>query len=195
MASNIYCVVLAAGESRRYGRTKLLETYRGEPLLRHALRAAQDTCPGRVCLVTGNDAEAMNRAAGELADTVVLNAEFESGMGTSIRAGVGACSEQADAVLIMLADQPLVTAEHLASMIETWKSDSSKIVVTAYRETIGPPVLFARSHFGELTGLSGDSGAKPILNKHAAVVRSVRFEPAAFDVDTTADFKNLPTQD
>ena len=195
MASNIYCVVLAAGESRRYGRTKLLEAYRGKPLLRHALKAAQDTCPGHVCLVTGNDAEAINRAAGELADTVVLNSEFESGMGTSIRAGVGACSEQADAVLIMLADQPLVTAEHLVNMIETWESDSSKIVVTAYRETIGPPVLFARSHFGELAELSGDSGAKPVLNKHDASVHSIRFEPAAFDIDTTADLDNLPTQD
>ena len=194
MASNIYCVVLAAGESRRYGRTKLLEAYCGKPLLRHALEAAQIACAGRVCLVTGNDADAIRNAAGGLADTVVHNPEFESGIGSSIRSAVDVCSEHADALLIVLADQPLVTAVHLSTLIETWESETSKIVVSAYSETIGPPVLFGRRYFGQLANLSGDSGAKSVLREHGASLRPVNFEPAAIDIDTPEDLQELPTQ-
>jgi molybdenum cofactor cytidylyltransferase len=194
MASNIYCVVLAAGESRRYGRTKLLEAYRGKPLLRHALEAAQIACPGRVCLVTGTDADAIHHAAGGLADTVVHNPAFKSGISSSIRSGVGACGEHADALLIVLADQPLVTAGHLSTLIETWESETSKIVVSAYSETIGPPVLFGRSYFGQLSELSGDSGAKSVLREHRASLRPVSFEPAAIDIDTPEDLQELPTR-
>ena len=195
MASNIYCVVLAAGESRRYGRTKLLEAYRGEPLLRHALKAGQHACPNRVCLVTGNDKDAIENAAGGLADIVVHNPAFKTGISSSIRTGVNACIEQADAVLIVLADQPLVTAGHLSSLIETWRSETSKIVVSAYCETMGPPVVFARRYFEEIAEISGDSGAKSVLQKHGASVLSVRCEPAAVDIDTPADLENLSTQD
>lgn len=194
MASNIYCVVLAAGESRRYGRTKLLEKWGGKPLLRHALEAAQIVCPRRVCLVTGNDANAILDAASGLADIVVHNSEFESGISSSIRSGVDACSEHADALLIVLADQPLVTAAHLSTLIETWESETSKIVVSAYAETIGPPALFGRRYFDQLGNLSGDSGAKSVLREHGASVRPVSFEPAAVDIDTPVDLQKLPTQ-
>lgn len=194
LAPVVYCVVLAAGQSRRFGQTKLLEAYRGEPLLCHALEAAQNACPNRVCLVTGNDGDAIHNAAVGRADIIVHNPEFECGISSSIRTGVGACSENADAVLIVLADQPLVTAGHLSMLVETWAGKTSKIVASAYAGTIGPPVLFGRNYFGELVDLNGDSGARSVLRKHGASVQSVGFEPAAIDIDTPADLEELSTQ-
>jgi len=191
MASNIYCIVLAAGISRRYGRTKLLEELNGKPLLCHALEAAQTACPGRVCLVTGNDQAAVQDAGQEQADLVVHNPDFRSGIGSSIRCGVRACSGQTDALLIVLADQPLVPAGHLTTMIDTWDGKTTGIVASAYSGTRGAPVLFGRSYFAALADLSSDSGAKTILRDNPAVVRSVNCARAAIDIDTPADLEAL----
>jgi len=194
VAPVVYCIVLAAGESRRYGRTKLLEDLHGKPLLCHTLEAAQAACPGRVCLVTGKDADAVHTAGRRIADLVAHNPDFASGIGSSISAGVSACGEHADALLIALADQPLVTAGHISALIETWDGEATTIIASAYSETIGPPVLFGRSYFEKLGKLSGDKGAKSVLRENPRSVQSVYFEPAAFDIDTPGDLETLPTQ-
>lgn len=194
MGAIVHCVVLAAGESRRYGRTKLLDELRGKPLLCHALEAANSVCPGRVCLVTGNDADAISTAGNGLADLVVHNPEFASGIASSIRSGVQACGKHADALLIVLADQPLVTAEHLATIVETWDGAESAIVASAYSETFGPPVLFGSSYFEKLRELNGDEGAKAVLRENHASVQSVQFEPAAVDIDTPGDLETVATR-
>jgi molybdenum cofactor cytidylyltransferase len=191
MASNIYCVVLAAGRSRRFGRAKLLEDLLGKPLLCHALEAAQTACAGRVCLVTGNDQAAIHDAGKEHADLVVHNPDFASGIGSSIRSGVTACRRHADALLIVLADQPLVTAAHLSRIISTWDGTTTGIVSSSYSGTDGPPALFGQSYFEQLATLSGDSGAKTVLHQHQTLVRSVSFEPGALDIDTPADLQAL----
>lgn len=190
----VYCVVLAAGKSRRYGRTKLLDELRGKPLLCHALEAAQAACPGRVCLVTGSNAEAIHDAGKRLADLVVHNSNFATGIGSSIRSGVSACREHADALLIVLADQPLVTAGHLSRMIATWNNEATRIVASAYSGTNGAPVLFGRSYVEQLENLQGDTGARAILRQNCEMVQSINFEPAAIDVDTPEDLAALITR-
>lgn len=184
-------MVLAAGLSQRYGRTKLLEDFNGRPLLCHALDAAQTACPGRVCLITGNDRAAIHDAGETHADSVVHNPDFASGIGSSIRSGVRECRERADALLVLLADQPLVTAEHLSTLIETWEGEARAIVASAYSGTTGPPVLFGRAYFEMLAALSGDSGAKSVLRENHATVRTVNCAPAAIDIDTPGDLEAL----
>ena len=193
MASNIYCVVLAAGRSQRYGRTKLLEVLDGKTLLHHALETAQAACPGRVCLITGNQAGAILDAARGLADLGVHNPDFETGIGSSIRRGVIACRDRADAMLVVLADQPLVTGAHLSELIATWAGKANSIVATAYADTRGPPVLFDSAYFDRLEELEGDTGARHVLGENQEAVSSVRFEHAKFDIDTPADLETLPT--
>jgi molybdenum cofactor cytidylyltransferase len=107
---------------------------------------------------------------------VVINGEAEEGMASSIRAGVSACD---DDVLIVLCDQPRVTADHLRALAAA----SAPIAATAYSGTIGVPAYFARAFRGELLALRGDQGAKRIIEAHREVVRAVAFEDAAFDVD------------
>ena len=192
MASNIHCVVLAAGKSQRYGRTKLLEKLDGKPLLQHALDTAQAACPGRVCLVTGQDSDAILGAARELADLVAHNPDFETGIGSSIRCGVKACRDRADAVLIILADQPLVTGAHLSELIATWDGNVNSIIASAYADTRGPPILFGSTHFDDLEKLQGDTGARQVLRDNYEAVLSVNFEPARFDIDTPTDLETLP---
>ena len=181
--------ILAAGKARRFGRQKLLEIWRGRPLLEHALRAASEVSGADVRLVTGDERYA--NLAALYAARVVHNPRFEDGIGTSIAAVAAACDDDTDALVIVLGDQPLVTGGHLRALIAAWDGEEGSIVATAYAGTQGPPVLFGGTYFSELATLDDDSGAKGVLRAHADRVRTVRFEPAAFDVDTPVDLDRL----
>jgi CTP:molybdopterin cytidylyltransferase MocA len=187
----IHACVLAAGTSSRFGATKLIQSFRELPLVQHALLAAQSVCKGRVTLIVGHDADAVVDAAARLADTVVLNTEFEKGMGTSISAATASCRQDADAILIMLADQPLVTAQHLTALMDAWSGSDNEIVASEYDGTMGPPILFPRNTYDSLRGLDGGSGAKQLLQDGQFDVRSIEFPLAGRDVDTRRDLDLL----
>ena len=181
--------VLAAGESRRFGANKLLAPWRGRPLLQHVLEQAQQACPGSVLLVTGHEAEELEAAVPARADLIVRNLDYAFGMGTSIAAAARACP--ADAIVIALGDQPLVTATHYRALISAWDRTDSGIVATAYDEIFGPPVLFGRRYLPTLTELRDDSGAKRILTEHRDRVITVDFPQASIDIDTPDDLEAL----
>ena len=183
--------VLAAGTSRRFGGTKLVQHLRGKPLVQYALLAAQGACEGWVTLVVGHDEEAVVAAAAGLSDKVVLNSEHQLGIGTSIAAGIRACRDGADAILIVLADQPLVTTAHLKELKDSWSGADDEIVTSSFEGVVSPPILFPKNAFDALCELSGDTGAKKILSNDEFHVRSIDFPPAGLDVDTPDDLRNL----
>ena len=194
-AETIRIAVLAAGESKRFGSQKLLAPWRGKPLVSYCLGAAQRACPGRVLLVSGHEAEAIEAAASGGADLVVRNPDFAGGIGTSIAAAVRACPDDAAALLIALGDQPLVTADHLRALIAAWDRSPHGIVASAYAGTFGPPVLLGRAFFRALAALKGDQGAKPVLLEFRDQVVTVEFQAAAVDVDTAGDLASLGQAD
>jgi molybdenum cofactor cytidylyltransferase len=183
----IAIVVLAAGSASRFGRPKLLEELDGRPLVQHALASARSAALGPVYLVTGHDDAAVRHAASGLADRVVFNPSYADGMGTSIACGVTACREVADAILLMLADQPHIGETHLRQLADTWSGASNEIVASAFADVLGPPVLFGNAAFEELAALEGDRGAKSLLRDERFTVRSVRCDAAGLDIDTEAD--------
>ena len=187
----IHVCVLAAGTSSRFGATKLVQTLRGKPLLQHALIAANGTCPNRVNLVVGHDQQAVLDASGDLADQIIVNSDYRSGLGSSIAAGVRGCRARADAILILLADQPLITAEHLQTLIEQWSGSDNEIVASCFDATYSPPILFPSGAFDALSRLTGDRGAKSILTDGDFVVRSVELPTAGVDVDTPDSLREL----
>ena len=187
----IHVCILAAGTSSRFGATKLVQTLRGKPLLQHALIAANGSCPNRVNLVIGHDPEAVLAASGDLADQIIVNSDYRSGLGTSIAAGVRSCRARADAILILLADQPLITERHLKTLIEQWSGAENEIVVSCFDATSGPPILFPSGAFDALSRLTGDQGAKSVLTNGDFVVRSVKNPAAGVDVDTPDSLREL----
>lgn len=188
---SVFAVVLAAGRSRRFGRSKLLEVLDGEPLVRRAAELARTVCGDRTVLVTGYDGEAVRTAAGDAPQFVIVNDRYDHGIGLSVALATNAVLHAADALLLLFADQPLVTADHLEALIDEWSGADDEIVATAYAGTQGPPVLFPRGAFGALGALTGDEGAKRVLLDPAFDLRTVPFEDAAIDIDTPADLENL----
>lgn len=187
----VYAAVLAAGRSRRFGRSKLLEMLRGEPLVRRAATLASAVCGERSLLVTGHDGAAVQAAAGDAARFVVVNDRYQEGIGGSIALAANAVSHTADALLLVFADQPLVTAEHLRALVARWSGRENEIVASAFAGTVGPPVLFPRGTFDALGRLRGDEGAKQVLRDPDFDLRTVPFEDAAIDIDTPADLQEL----
>jgi molybdenum cofactor cytidylyltransferase len=187
----VFAAVLAAGRSLRFGRSKLLETLDGQPLVRRAADVARGACGDRSILVTGHDSATVVAAAGDAPQFVIVNDHHEEGMGGSIALAARAVAHTADALLILFADQPLVTVQHAAALTGAWSGAQDEIVATAFAGTTGPPVLFPRGAFDALAALSGDTGAKRILEDAAVRVRTVRFEDAAIDIDTPADLEKL----
>jgi len=187
----VFAAVLAAGGSQRFGRSKMLESIQGETLVGRATSLAREVCGDCSILVAGHESAAVTSAAGDAPQFVIVNDHYEEGIGGSIALAAKAVSHVADALLLLLADQPLVTAQHLRALMSHWQGADDEIVATAFAETMGPPVLFPRGAFDALGELTGDQGAKSLLQSSRFDVRTIPFEDAAIDIDTPADLKKL----
>jgi molybdenum cofactor cytidylyltransferase len=189
-------LVLAAGSSTRMGANKLLER-EGETLVRRAVRAAEDSGVGRVVVVLGHDEPRMRAALEGAACTIVVNPDHARGMGTSLRTGVRHVS--AEAVIIVLADMPLVTAAMIAGVAERYRVTRAPVVVSQYGDVQpntplvaavhAPPTLFARALFPELLSIGDAEGAKDVARRHLHEAEVVNWPRAASrDVDRPADY-------
>ena len=196
-AERVGAVVLAAGVSSRMGSPKQTLRFRGESLLKRAARAALGAgcCP--VIVVTGAHAELSRHELEGLDVREVLNTRWETGMASSIRSGVeGLLSVVPDAVaaVLMLCDQPHVTAEVISGLIGAHRATGSPVVASTYGGNFGVPALFSRALFDELARLEGAAGAKQVIKRHAAEAHFLPFPGGDVDVDTPDDFSRLTAQ-
>jgi len=191
----LFSVVLAAGGSRRFGSPKQLARYRGQSLLRRAADLAASATGPDTLLVLGADWRLMIdelRSGRQLPESfVALNENFAAGMAGSITCGVRSILPLADAVLILLVDQPLITTSHLLTLKKKWQSSVSNIVVSEFADIAGPPVIFPASCFSSLLKLQGDQGARAVIEQNKANVIGVPFAEAATDIDTPGDLRKL----
>ncbi len=185
--SEVTAVILAAGHSSRMGANKLLADLGGEPLVRHAVKAALGSRATEVVVVTGNDAGRVHAALDDLGVRFVHNPEFATGMASSLRAGVTAAAG-ARGAMICLGDMPKLTAAHLDALIGAFASadDERAIVVPTFERKRGNPVVWGSAHFAAIGELVGDVGARALIERNLADVRMLALEDAAIliDVDT-----------
>ena len=190
-------VVLAAGSSSRMGVPKQTLRFRGQTLLRRAALAALGAGCRPVIVVTGAHAEQSRGELRGLDVREVVNALWETGMASSVRAGVeglvGADPEAAAAVL-MLCDQPHVTAEVISGLVAAHRAGARPVVASTYGGSFGVPALFSRALFAELARLEGAAGAKQVIKRHALEAHFLPFPSGEVDVDTPDDFSRLTAQ-
>jgi len=187
----IFAIVLAAGSSTRFGRTKQLEPFEGVSLAAGALRKAEAVCGKRSVLVTGKDWQEVATTCEPLAGYFVINNDYEQGLASSIACGVRSVAESADAILLMLADLPLITTEHLTNLVNAWAESPQTIVASAFEDTLGPPIVFPKADFAALLRLTGDGGARPIIDANKERVQAIACEEAAFDIDRPEDLAGI----
>ena len=187
-------VILAAGSSSRMGSPKQILQYRGESLLRRAALAALGAGCSPVIVVTGAHAELSRRELEGLDVREVLNPDWETGMASSINAGIeGLLREDPDAsaAVLMLCDQPHVTAGVVSSLLSAHRATPSPVIASAYGGSFGVPALFSRPLFDELARLEGGAGAKHVIQRYASEAHFLPFQDGEVDVDTRDDFSRL----
>ena len=192
MSTKTLCaIVLAAGRASRYGSTKQLALLDGEALVARAVRTAERLCGQQTLLVTGNDWINVAAACEPLQGFMVRNPRYRDGLSTSLAQGVRSVRHVAGGVLLMLADQPLVDAAQLQTLIDTWRATPDAICASSYAGTTGPPVIFPARFYADLTKLRGDRGARAVIEANSDQVISISFEKAAIDIDTPGDLRKL----
>jgi len=176
------------------GSPKQLLRIDGITLVRRVAEVAlASRCDG-VYVVVGAAAETVRREVSELSLEVVDNPHWEKGLAGSIRVGIeavrAACPEF-DAAILAMVDQPQVHPALLDQLIEVFEGGEQEIVTCAYAGTVGPPALFSRDRFADLTALSGDRGAKSLIESRDAEVAQIPFPDAATDLDTPRDYQRF----
>lgn len=184
-----HILLLAAGSSSRMGESKQLMNVTGEPMLIAAVRSSLSASP-YVTVVLGSNAVEHGRLLEDFPVHLEENPDWKKGLGSSLKAGlrsVQASVPLADAVLVMLCDQPKITATHLQHLIKRGGASSKKIVASAYNQTLGVPALFKRELFASLLEIGDDAGAGKLIRQHPDDTDAVDFPGAAIDLDTPHD--------
>jgi molybdenum cofactor cytidylyltransferase len=196
--AGVGAVILAAGSSSRMGSPKQTLPYRGESLLRRAALAALGAGCRPVIVVTGAHAELSRRELEGLDVREVSNPFWETGMASSVRAGVEGlvgADAGAEAAVLLLCDQPHVTADVVSGLVAAHRASGRPVVASEYGGSFGVPALFHRTLFAELARLEGAAGAKQVIKRHAPQAHFLPFPRGVVDVDTPDDFSRLVAED
>ena len=193
-ASRTAAVVLAAGMATRFGQTKQLLMWQGQPLVAHVAQMALAHCH-RVLVIVGHEGEKVAKAVAHLPVEVVWNEQFAQGQGTSVAAGAAALlagfGPFVGEAFFMLADQPLVTPELLKRLQKA--RGLHPIAVPCYQGKRGNPVLFDHSLLPALCEAKGDVGGRALFERYRDDVMWLETEDGAVlrDIDTPEDWEKL----
>ena len=192
--SRIGVIILAAGASTRLGHPKQLLNLGGESLLRRSARVAVAFGRGHVFVVLGSEAVQCAEELHGLPVIIVNNPQWEEGMASSLRIGIGALiavSDPVQAVIMMLCDQPLVVPETLQTLANAYADQERPAIASVHANgATGPPCLFDHSLFPDLSTLEGQYGAKQLLARlPEQSIAYIRFPEGAYDIDTPQDWE------
>jgi molybdenum cofactor cytidylyltransferase len=189
---SVHAVLLAAGNSSRYGGPKLLATIDGVSLIRRAAQAALAT-GAPLLVVTGAYADRIGAEIADLDARIVHNGAWADGMGGSIACAFRQLVAETDAAAAILcpADLPRVGPAQLQRLIDAHCAAPQRIVVSQFGAAQGPPCVFPRRCFAELAQLSGPQGARAVLARHADEITHIPMPEAAADIDTPDDLAKL----
>jgi molybdenum cofactor cytidylyltransferase len=181
-------LVLGAGGSTRLGRPKQLLPYREGTLLGHVVGVAHACRFDQLVVAIGGAADEVRASIDSTGADVVVNDAYGEGCSSSIATALGAVDGRCDLIVLMLGDQPGVTATTVATLL-AGRGDAP-LAVCRYDDGRGHPLAFARSTFAELGDLHGDKGVWRLLDRRAADVTEVPIPgPIPLDVDTPEDYR------
>lgn len=178
-------IVLAAGRSTRMrGPNKLLADIEGAPLVRRVAQAVANAGLAKTIVVTGHEREKVEAALAGLPLRCVVNRKFAGGLSTSLKAGIAALGRGIDGALVCLGDMPEITRDLIARLVAAFAPGSGRDIVIPVRGgRRGNPVLIGKRHFAAIKKLSGDVGARDLIEARAEAVVEVEAGGAGAFVD------------
>jgi molybdenum cofactor cytidylyltransferase len=191
MRDSIHGVVLAAGESARMGQPKALLTVGPETFLQRAVRTLQVAGCSRVYVVAGPDAAWADTAVAALDIELVVNPVPGSEQIDSLRLVLERLPGDVSAVVVLPVDLPLVAADTVRLLIETYRGAPAPLVLPFHGDVAGHPVVLGRALFAEILETELDEGIRSLILSHARELREVKvFDPGILiDIDTPDDYR------
>ena len=181
-------LVLGAGGSSRLGRPKQLLPYGEGTLLGHVVGVAGGCAFDQLVVAIGGAADEVRASLDLTSAEVVVNDSYGAGCSSSIAAALAVVDPRCDVIVLMLGDQPGVTAAAVAALLDG--RGGAPLAICRYDDGRGHPIAFARATFGELAGLHGDKGVWRLLDERGDEVVEVAVAgPIPLDVDTPEDYQ------
>jgi molybdenum cofactor cytidylyltransferase len=184
-------IVLAAGESARFGQPKQLLEWRGEPLVRRVSRISLAAGLSEVVVVTGSSRASVRQVLSGMPVKLVENLNWAEGQASSVRAGIRALQPRTGGAIFLLADQPLVTTNLIKSLREEHARSLAPIIAPMVDGRRGNPVLFDRTTFADLASLEGEAGGRTLFSKFRVHELPWHDQGVLFVVDTLEDYQQL----
>lgn len=187
-------ILLAAGASTRMGQPKQLLPWKGNTLLGHALAVAKTSRLSSVVVILGANSELVRTAFSLDHPHVVINKRWETGMGSSLKAGLAYLTSKSnpDAIMAMVCDQPFVTTAHLDRLLEAFERSGKQAVASGYGATSGVPAIFGKHLYEEILRMPDDEGAKKIIARRQENERiTIELVQGETDLDTYDDYSRF----
>jgi len=185
--AHIAALLLAAGKSSRMGENKMLAEIDGRPMVARTAQRLLSSHARPIVAVLGNQADAVDAALGKLPVERVRNPGYADGLSTSLKRGLAALPEDIDGVIVCLGDMPLIAGRDIDRLVAAFNPlEGRAIVVPTRRGKRGNPVLWARQFVPEMMMLSGDSGARRLIDEHSDLVAEIEMDndSVLIDIDT-----------
>jgi len=176
------------------GEPKQLLPVHGRPLLETALAAACESQLDEVLVVLGAHADDIRRSVRLGRARVVINPDYAEGMSTSLKAGIAALGINVARVVVILGDQPDITAEVVDRLLETQAASGLPAAALSFDGLLHPPVVLARELWSDIEALEGDVGCRALVRGHPELVAAVAADRPGghpIDIDTREDFERL----
>jgi molybdenum cofactor cytidylyltransferase len=187
-------VLLAAGKSSRMGTNKMLEMIDGRPMVARTAQRLLSSRARPIVAVLGNMADQVDDALSRLPVDRVRNPDYADGLSTSLKRGITALPADIDGAIVCLGDMPLIAGRDLDRLIAAFNPlEGRAIVVPTRHGRRGNPVLWSRQFFPEMMALSGDSGARKLIDEHADLVAEIEMDndSVLIDIDTPEALADL----
>jgi len=193
MSGFVSGLVLAAGTSSRLvEKTKQLLPWKGTTLVEWVIRQVEASPLDEVIVIVGHKADELRSKVTLTRARFVEAPGFHEGCTASIRSGLEALDARAEAVALVLGDQPGIESATIAAAIDFWRRTEAPAVRVSYRGRPGHPLVFAKNLFGELKALHGDKGVWKLLDLHREWVREVEIDkPYPGDINTWEEYTKL----
>ena len=193
MSYFISAVILAAGSSHRLGKTKQLLPLDESTFLEIVIDNVLNSSVRETIVVLGHRAEEITRLISGRPVTVVINPDYHQGMSTSISAGLSRVNQEAQGVIFILADQPLVDGKTIDRLIEHFGRQDNHIIIPVYQGKRGNPVLFTAAYKDELMQLGGDTGGRIIIAQYPDRILEVPVscEGVVIDIDDWDSYQQV----
>jgi molybdenum cofactor cytidylyltransferase len=190
-AGNITGIILAAGESKRMGKPKMLLPFGESTILETVIASARDTQLHNVRVVLGSGREEIEKKIHDPGIRIVSNPDYKKGMLSSVQCGLREIGPGISAVMILLGDQPMIGKAVIERMIKAYRTTEKSILVATFNGKRGHPLLFHASYIPEILAFPSGSSLKSLLTKHSGQVQEVETgEPGILrDIDTEKEYQ------